>query len=75
MDRAYNTGQQNLTFLFLAHVGKISIPNRTFNAEFKYVSSFSPPTVFFVTAKLSVKEMCVFTYYIHYSPNLKCEGC
>jgi hypothetical protein len=25
---------------------KISVPNRTFNAEFKYVSSFSPsPTV------------------------------
>ena len=48
---------------------KISNPNRTFNVEFKYVSSFSPsPTVFFVTAKLSVKEMCIFMYYIHYSP-------
>jgi hypothetical protein len=45
------TGQQNLTFWG----EKLSVPNRTFNAEFKYVSSFSPsPTVFFffVKAKL-----------------------
>jgi hypothetical protein len=36
----------------------MSVPNRTFNAEFKYVSSFSPsPTgFFFVTAKLNVKK-------------------
>jgi len=40
-----NTGQQNLTFFFGTR-GKISNPNRTFNAEFKCVSSFSPsPTV------------------------------
>ena len=40
-----NTGQQNLTLLFGTR-GKISNPNRTFNAEFKCVSSFSPsPTV------------------------------
>ena len=39
------TGQQNLTFFFGTR-GKISNPNRTFNAEFKCVSSFSPtPTV------------------------------
>ena len=66
------TGQQNLTFFFGTR-GKIYNPNRTSNVEFKYVSSFSPsPTVFFVIAKLSVKEMCIFTYYIHYSPYLKC---
>ena len=39
------TGQQNLTFFFCTR-GKISNPSRTFNAEFKCVSSFSPsPTV------------------------------
>ena len=39
------TGQQNLTFFFGTR-GKIPNPNRTFNAEFKCVSSFSPsPTV------------------------------
>jgi hypothetical protein len=27
---------------FFGTRGKISVPNRTFNAEFKYVSSFSP---------------------------------
>jgi len=70
------TGQQDLPFFFFGTRGKISNPNRNSNAEFKYVSSFSPsPTIFFVTAKLSVKEMCIFTYYIHYSPYLKCEGC
>jgi hypothetical protein len=42
-----DTGQQSLTFFF-GKRGKISVPNRTFNAELKYVSSFSPsPTVFF----------------------------
>jgi hypothetical protein len=41
----YFTGKQNLTFFGTRR--KISVPNRTFNAEFKYVSSFSPsPTVF-----------------------------
>jgi hypothetical protein len=41
-----NTGQQNLTFFFVSR-GKISNPDSTFNAEFKYVSSFSlSPTVF-----------------------------
>ena len=40
-----HTGQQNLTFFFGSR-GKISNPNRTFKAEFKCVSSFSPsPTV------------------------------
>jgi len=39
-----NTGQQHLNFF--GTQGKIFNPNRTFNAEFKYVSSFSPsPTV------------------------------
>jgi hypothetical protein len=37
---------------FFVPRGKISNPDSTFNAEFKYVSSFSPsPTVFFATAK------------------------
>jgi len=36
-----NTGQQNLTFFFGTR-GKISNPNRTFNGEFKCVSSVSP---------------------------------
>jgi hypothetical protein len=41
----HNTGQQNLTFFFVPR-GKMSNPDSTFNAEFKYVSSFSPsPTV------------------------------
>jgi hypothetical protein len=44
MDSKY-TGQQNLTY-FVPR-GKISNPDSTFKAEFKYVSSFSPsPTVF-----------------------------
>jgi hypothetical protein len=47
------TGQKNLTF-FVPR-GKISNPDSTFNAEFKHLSSFSPsPTVFFVTAKLTL---------------------
>jgi hypothetical protein len=51
----YFTGKQNLTFF--GPRGKISNPDSTFNAEFKYVSSFSPsPAVFFVTAKLNVKK-------------------
>jgi hypothetical protein len=41
----YFTGKQNLTFIGTR--GKISVSNRTFITEFKYVSSFSPsPTVF-----------------------------
>jgi hypothetical protein len=56
-----NTGQQNLNF-FVPR-GKISNPDSTFNAEFKYVSSFSSsPTVFFVTAKLNV-QYCSATLY------------
>jgi hypothetical protein len=40
-----STGQQNLPF-FVPR-GIISNPDRTFNTEFQYVSSFSPsPTVF-----------------------------
>jgi hypothetical protein len=51
----YFTGKQNLTF-FVPR-GKISNPDSTFNAEFKYVSSFSSEsTFFFVTAKLNVKR-------------------
>jgi hypothetical protein len=47
----------NKISLFFVPRGKISNPDSTFNAEFKYVSSFSPsPTGFFVTAKLNVKE-------------------
>jgi hypothetical protein len=40
------TSQENLTFFFFGTRGKISVPNRTFNAEFKYVSSFSPSPTF-----------------------------
>ena len=37
----------NKISLFFVPRGKISNPNRAFNAEFKYVNSFSPsPTVF-----------------------------
>ena len=72
----YITLGNKISLFFSGTRGKVSNPNRAFNAEFKYVSSFSPSsTVFFVTTKLSVKEMCMFTYYIHYSPNLKFEGC
>jgi hypothetical protein len=40
------TCQQHLN-VFFGTQEKISVPNRTFNAEFKYVSSFSPsPMVF-----------------------------
>jgi len=58
-----NSGQQNLTFFFGTQ-GKISNPNRTFNAEFKYVSSFSPsPTVF---CDNQVKcERNVYIYILH----------
>ena len=59
--RSLNLG--NKISLIFGTRGKISNTNRAFNAEFKYVSSFFPsPTVFFVTAMLSVKEMCIFTY-------------
>ena len=61
----YNQNIVNYTeeqqFNFFGTRGKISNPNRTFNAEFKYLSSFSPSPTVFVTAKLSVKEMCIFT--------------
>ena len=58
------TGQQNLTFFFFGTRGKISNPNRTFNTEFKYVSSFSPsPTVF---SDSQVKcERNVYIYILH----------
>ena len=68
------TEQQNLTLFFLAHEGKYPILIEL-NAEFKYVSSFSPShTDFFVTAKLSVKEMCkciAVTKEAHFSVFLK----
>jgi hypothetical protein len=51
----YFIGQQNLAFFGTRR--KISVPNRTFNAEFKYVSSFFSITHgFFVTANLNVKK-------------------
>jgi hypothetical protein len=57
------------TLIFFGTRGNISVPNRTFTAEFKYVSSFSPsPTVFLVTAKLSVKKVYIYilhSYIIH----------
>jgi hypothetical protein len=57
----YFTGQQNLT-LFGTR-GKISVPNRTYNAELKSVSRISPsPTVFFVTAKLIVQYWSATLY-------------
>jgi hypothetical protein len=56
----YYAGQQNLTFFFGAR-GKISVPKGTFNAEFKYVSSFSPShTVCFVTVKLNVQYWSIY---------------
>jgi hypothetical protein len=58
----YFTGKQNLTYF--GRQRKISVPTRTFNDEFKYVSSFSPSaTFFFATAKLYGKK-CV---YLHIS--------
>src|SRR5215475_11366252 len=56
----YFTGQQNLTFF--GPRGKISNPNRTFNAEFKCVSSFSPsPTL--CESQVNCEKMCIFTYF------------
>jgi hypothetical protein len=56
------TGQQNLTFIVPR--GNICNPDSTFNAEFKYVSSFFSITHgVFVTTKLNVKK-CV---YLHIS--------
>jgi hypothetical protein len=53
-------------FNFFTTQRKISIRNRPFNAEFKYVSSFSPsPTGFFVTAKLNVKKVKNVYIYIY----------
>ena len=55
------TGQQNLT-IFFGTRGKIFNPNRTFNAEFKCVSSFSPsPTV--CDSQVNCEKMCIFTYF------------
>jgi hypothetical protein len=52
---------------FFVPRGKISNHDSTFNAEFKYVSSFSlSPTVFFVTAKLYVKKEWKNVYIIHW---------
>jgi hypothetical protein len=53
------TGQQNLTFW---RGRKLSVPNITFNAEFKYLSSFSPSPSFFVTAKLNVQYWSATLY-------------
>jgi hypothetical protein len=62
-DYADNTGQQNLTVFFVPR-GKISNSDRTFNAQFKYVSSFSPsPTVFFCDSQVKCEKMCIFTYF------------
>jgi len=58
-----NTGQQNLTFF--GTQGKISNPNRTFNAEFKYVSSFSAsPMVSFCDSQVKC-ERNVYIYILH----------
>ena len=57
-----NIGQKNLTFFGIR--GKISNPNRNFNPEFKFVSSFfSIIHSLFVRANLIVKK-CV---YLHIS--------
>jgi uncharacterized membrane protein len=53
---------ENKIYFFVPR-GKISNPDSTFNAEFKYVSSFSPsPTVFFVRAKLNVQYWSATLY-------------
>jgi hypothetical protein len=46
----YFTGKQNLTF-FVPR-GKISNPDSTFNAEFKYVSSFLHHPQFFCNSQV-----------------------
>jgi hypothetical protein len=56
----YFTGQQ--IKLYFGTWGKISVPNRTFNTEFKYVSSFSLTHGFFVTAKLNVQYWSATLY-------------
>jgi hypothetical protein len=56
------TGQENLTFFFVPR-GKISNPDGTFNAEFKYVSSFSPSTTVFCDSQVKWEKMCIFTYF------------
>jgi hypothetical protein len=59
---ADHTAQHNLTFF--GPQGKISNPDRTFNAEFKYVSSFSQsPTVFFCDSQVKCEKMCIFIYF------------
>jgi hypothetical protein len=60
------TAQQNLTF-FVPR-GKISNPDSNFNAEFKYVSSFSPsPTVFFGDSHVKCEKRVKKCVYLHIS--------
>jgi hypothetical protein len=50
---------------FLDTRRKISVSNKTLNAEFKYVSSFFHHKLFFVTAKLIVRKcenMCISNF-------------
>jgi hypothetical protein len=58
----YFTGQENLTFF--GTQGKISVPNRSFNAEFKYVSSFTSSSTDFCDSQEKRVKKCV---YLHIS--------
>jgi hypothetical protein len=50
---------------FFVPRGKISNPDSTFNAEFKYVSSFSPSPTVFCDSQVKCEKMCtsIFTYF------------
>ena len=65
--RNNNTGQKNLTFFGTR--GKIPNPNRTFNAEFKYVSGFSPtPTVFFCDSQVKYeRNVCIYILHTYFT--------
>jgi hypothetical protein len=50
--------------IFFGTRGKISNPNITFNAEFKYVSSFSPSPTVFCDSQVKC-ERNVYIYILH----------
>jgi hypothetical protein len=57
-----NTGQQNLTFFFVPR-GNISNPDSTFNAEFKYVSSFSSSPTVLLWQQVKCEKMYIYIFH------------
>jgi hypothetical protein len=61
--KGYMDNQTITLITFFGTLGKISVPNRTLNTEFKYVSSFSQSPAVFCDSQVKCEKMCIFTYF------------